>query len=398
MLKRVAPALLLAAALTGCLDGGDKGESTRISGDTLTVYSSLPRHGLTAEAAAAVLAGQRRALRDAGGRVSGRRVRLVALDSSKPDGRGWDPGMVNANAERAKDDPTAIAYLGELDFGGSAVSLPTTNEAGLLQVSPGDGLTSLTRRPPGRPRAGPERFYPTDERSFIRLVPSDLRQAETLLALARRQGARSLAVLDDDEIYGRELAIVLASRARRAGIRVERVAEIRDDSAAVPDRVDELSEVRPGAVVYAGLPGDAYGPLMAALARRLPAVPMLGSAGLRAAPAPRAAPRTVTVLSAVRPAASYPKSGRRLLARLGDGRRPARPEALYGYESMRLVLDAVEQGGPDRAAVIKAALTPRMRSSVLGRYRVSSLGEVSENRFAAYRFEHGRLVFDRLVE
>ena len=60
--------------------------------------------------------------------------------------RSW-----RANAQRAADDPTAMAYLGELDYGATAVSLPITNKAGLLQVSPSDGLTSLTRRPPGRP-------------------------------------------------------------------------------------------------------------------------------------------------------------------------------------------------------------------------------------------------------
>jgi branched-chain amino acid transport system substrate-binding protein len=55
---------------------------------------------------------------------------------------------VAANAKRAADDPTAMAYLGELDYGATAVSLPITNNAGVLQVSPGDGLTSLTERAP----------------------------------------------------------------------------------------------------------------------------------------------------------------------------------------------------------------------------------------------------------
>ena len=58
---------------------------------------------------------------------------------------------MNANADRAVEDPRAIAYLGELGFGGSAVSLPVTNAGRMLQVSPTDGLTSLTRsRPDGR--------------------------------------------------------------------------------------------------------------------------------------------------------------------------------------------------------------------------------------------------------
>ena len=124
---------------------------------------------------------------------------------------------MSTNADRAADDPSAIAYLGELDYGASAVSLPITNDAGLLQVSPGDGLTSLTQRPPGRPRAGPERYYPSDERSFVRVVPTDLDEARWLVERVARAAAAALAMVFDREIYGRELAGQIAALARRTG-------------------------------------------------------------------------------------------------------------------------------------------------------------------------------------
>jgi hypothetical protein len=41
-----------------------------------------------------------------------------------------------------------------------------------------------------------------------------------------------------------------------------------------------------------------------------------------------------------------------------------------------MVLDAIERGGPDRAAVARAALEPRERESPLGRFRVRSTGDV----------------------
>ena len=153
-----------ALALSGCLGDGGGDEPTRIEGDTATVYSSAPRHGASAAAASAVVAGERRALAEAGGRAGGLRIRFRELPATddEPD-HPWDPALVSENADTAADDPSAIAYLGELDYGATAVSLPITNDAGLLQVSPGDGLTSLTQRPPGRPRAGPERYYPSGE-------------------------------------------------------------------------------------------------------------------------------------------------------------------------------------------------------------------------------------------
>src|SRR3954453_21197423 len=103
--------LLLAAGISGC---GASSEGSRIHGDTITIYSSLPGHGVSAPAARAVAAGEGLALSDAGGRAGHRRVRLVRLDSTRPGGRVWEPDLVSANAKRAAADPTTVAYLGEL--------------------------------------------------------------------------------------------------------------------------------------------------------------------------------------------------------------------------------------------------------------------------------------------
>ena len=44
--------------------------------------------------------------------------------------------MTAGNAKTAAQDPSTIAYLGDLDSGATAVSLPLINAAGILQVSP----------------------------------------------------------------------------------------------------------------------------------------------------------------------------------------------------------------------------------------------------------------------
>ena len=209
---------------------------------------------MSAAAARAVVAGERRALADADGRAGGLRIRLRELPTTNdaPD-HPWDPALVSTNAHRAVDDPSAIAYLGELDYGASAVSLPITNDAGLLQVSPGDGLTSLTQRPPGRPRAGPERYYPSDERSFVRVGPSDLDEARWLVERVRASGGLRLATVFDREIYGRELAGQIAALARRDGIEPVASEEFRGEPDEIPEIAQELADARPDAVIYLGV-------------------------------------------------------------------------------------------------------------------------------------------------
>jgi ABC-type branched-subunit amino acid transport system substrate-binding protein len=247
---------------------------------------------------------------------------------------------VSTNAHRAADDPSAIAYLGELDYGATAVSLPITNDAGLLQVSPADGLTSLTKRPPGRPRAGPERYYPSDARSFVRVGPSDLEEAEWLVERVGADDGARLATVFDREIYGRELAGQIATLARRAGIEPVASKEFRGELDEIPEIARELAEARPDAVIYLGVARRTTGRLLGEIDAAMPAVPIFASSGVLAAREDLALPAGPARIEAVGPALAPERAG---------------------YDAMRLVLDAVEDGQRDRRRVIAGALRLRER-------------------------------------
>jgi branched-chain amino acid transport system substrate-binding protein len=399
--------LLCLLALGGCLgeDGGGS-EAQTVQGDSATIYMSMPAHGVSAPAARAAEAGARLALEDAQGRAGGLQLDLETLPSTEAaepgeEQRPWSAERVNANAELAVKDPRAIAYLGELAYGASAVSAPVTNDARLLQVSPLDGLTSMTRTPPGRPRSAPERLQPSGERNFARLVPSDLLQVETLLELVRSRGAERLAVIFDQDVYGRELAAQVIARARRDGPEPLRSEEYRGQVDEIPDIVRRTAEVRPDAIVYAGVAGPGMGRVLAQIEAQLPAVPVYGAAGLLArdpaAPIP-AAPLSVEALDPVVPADALPTAGRDVLRRIeqAGGAEMARAEAAYGYEAMRLVLDAVEAGGRDRDAVAGAALDLRERSGAIGRYSMRGTGDVDGGSFALHALSEGRFGFVRM--
>jgi hypothetical protein len=104
-----------------------------------------------------------------------------------------------------------------------------------------------------------------------------------------------------------------------------------------------------------------------------------------------AAPDNPFPLEAVAPRTPPPGAVLRRIVRR-QGLASARPEALWGYESMRVALDAIvaaERGhGPARrAAVVRAALTPRVRQSPIGGYRVHASGGVTGLPLALYRLD-----------
>jgi branched-chain amino acid transport system substrate-binding protein len=401
-------ALACAGVLGGCLgDDGEPTEDQPIRGHVLTLYSSGPTEGPSAATGKAVAAGQRQALADAGG-VAGRyRVRLVALAASKPDSGNWDPGQVSENASRAAQDPRAIAYLGELDLGASAVSVPVTNAAGLLQVSPLDGLASLTEEPP-RSEAGPERYYPSGRRSFLRLVPDDLVQARLIVGRLQALGMERPALVVGTGVYARELAGEVVAEARKAGIAPVQAKDLRDDPETVPDVVRELAEAqpdsKPDAVVLA-LARDRYTPqLLAGLVGALPRAALLTADGILVGrplvAAEGSAPPRLEAVAPQPPRGQRAVAGRRILDHIAreQGTQLATPAALWGYESVRVVLDAIGDaqrgGGPaDRAEVVRAALRPRVRHSPIGTYRVHRNGAVEGLPLALYRLQGDRFEY-----
>src|SRR5206468_2904830 len=96
--------------------------------------------------------------------------RAVFLDDAHS--RPWDAVAVGENARRAVQDSSAAAYIGELDSEPTRASVPITNDAGLVEVSPGAGGVDLTRPAAGYPNS-PDRYQPSGHANFARTVPAD---------------------------------------------------------------------------------------------------------------------------------------------------------------------------------------------------------------------------------
>jgi branched-chain amino acid transport system substrate-binding protein len=367
----------------------------------LTIYSSLPLSGDSRPQSEDVVRAEQLALEQAGGRAGAFPIRFVSLDDATQRAGTWTPGKTVANARRAGFDDTAIAYLGEFNSGATAVSLPVLNEAGILQVSPSNTYTGLTRAEGAEP-GEPTKYYPTDKRTFGRLVPADHLEAAALAALLQAERVKRVFIVDDTEVYGHGLARMVGRRLAARGVkRVGRTA-LRAHNATRIARAIRRSHA--DAMVYGGITQNGAARLWNAVHKRNPRLKLFGPDGVAERPFSRkltrgAAKRTLLTDPSLDPAA-YPPAAQAFYAafRARFGKEPE-PYAIRGYEAMSVVLDAIRRGGADRAAVVAAFFATRDRDSVLGRYSIDANGDATLSTYGVLRIDRrGRLVYDRTID
>jgi branched-chain amino acid transport system substrate-binding protein len=401
-LKPLLAAACAATLVAASACGEEQSRGGTVPGDTLTVFSSLPLQGPRAEQSQSIVNAEKLALRDSGGRVGDYKVNFASADDSTAGGDtvGWDPDKTAENARKAVENTRTIAYLGELDAGATAISLPITNEAGFPQVSPGSTAVGLTKFLPGAEKGEPDKFYPSGTRSFARVVPADDVQASAAAGWTRSLGARRVFLLGDKSLEGDGLVELYRAVAPEAGVTV--VGSDRMDPRAdeYRDLAREVARARPDAVYFGGAEGSNALRLWRDLGEAVPEALLIGSHNLLVPAFYERlgdAERRTYITSVAQHPSQLPPNGRRFVRDYTRefGERPD-PLAAYGYAAMSLVLDALDRAGDqaaERERVVEEVLDTRNLNSVVGRFSIDDNGDTSLERIAGYRVRNGRLVF-----
>jgi branched-chain amino acid transport system substrate-binding protein len=396
----------LAAVIPGAAGCGGTGVSgaSEAAGNQLAIYSSLPLQGPDAAISQQIVNGEKLALSGAGGRAGSFKVGYVSLDDSNPKSGRWDPGITASDAKTAAQDTSTIAYLGDYNSAATAISLPLINAAGILQVSPGSPYVGLTSSlDAGQDEPG--RFYPTGRRTFGRLPPGDTIEAAAQVRLMGLLGVHRVYVLDDQDPFQIPLSDLVAMGALRAGVAVA----AHDSIALAPGalytgEIEKIMHSGAQAVFLAGA-GEAG---TVALWRQLhaadPGLLLLGPSTMANEAFTSqvgAAAQSTYLTTPVLPSSHYPATAQRVLS---DYRRDfggeGGPYALYGYEAMSVVLDAIRGAGAhgnDRQIVIDRFFATSNRNSVIGRYSINANGESTLSSYGVDRVAGGRPVFYRAV-
>ncbi len=398
--------LVAAIGIAACGSSSSSSSSSSGSssggGKSLTIYSSLPLQGTSRGQSEAVVNGAKLALQQAGGKVNGLNVTYTSLDDSTAAAGKWDPAQVAKDAQQAASDSNSIAYIGEFNSGASAVSIPILNRVPLLQVSPSNTAVGLTANVPGATPGEPAKYYPTRKRNYGRIVPKDTIQAAALVALMKSDGCKSVYVLNDREVYGQGLATNVALAAKTAGLKVDGNQGI-DPKA--PNYRSQASQIHSPCFLFSGITANNGVQVYKDIAAADPSAKLYGPDGVAEAAFTTNEPaglqgRTQLTVATLDPKA-YPAAGRAFFKQFSATYNVASPDpyAIYGYEAMSVVLDAIKRSGSSsRQSVIDAFFQTKNRSSVLGTYSIDANGDTTLTTYGVYKVVGGKLVFSKSIK
>jgi len=388
-------------------DGG--GGGNQVSGNTLTIYSSLPLQGTSRGQSTAVINGERLALEELapGGKLGKYTIKYVSLDDSTAQNPGTaDEGQTAQNARKAAADDTTIFYLGEFNSGGTKVSLPILNKGGIPQISPANTYVGLTTDDPGSEPGEPQKYYPTGKRNYARVVPRDTIQGAALVSTMKEDGCNAVTLWNDGSTYGAGLARNVELSAKQGDLPVRN--KQRTDRNAANYR-SLASGIDTDCFLWSGVTGENGVQVYKDAAAACPDCKLYGPDGVSEAafsdPAEGGIPadvgrRTKTTVATLG-VKDLPAAGpvvEKFRAKYGTG--AIDPYAIYGYETMALALDVLKRAGDeanDRDKVIEELFNTKDRDSVLGTYSIDENGDTTLTDYGLYLIRDGEPTYSKKI-
>jgi branched-chain amino acid transport system substrate-binding protein len=405
-------AATLALGVAACGDdeeepeGGGASTEESSGGKELTVYSSLPLQGASRPQSEDVINGIKLALKQKGGKCGDYPIKYTSLDDATAAAGQWEAGATSDNARKAAQDENAIAYIGEFNSGASAISIPITNDGNLLQVSPSNTAFGLTKGGTGAEPGEPDKYYPSGTRNYGRVVPIDNIQGAALAQYMKDEGVTNVYILDDAEVYGKGVAKNTQTAAEELGIKIAGNDSWDGGAANYRALADKIKATGADAVFTGGIIDNNAPQLYKDLNSAMPDAKLFGPDGVATVDFTKEIPEEVqaqTYLTA--PTLSpdeLPPAGQQFYkdyeAEYGEPQDEIDPYAVYGYEAMAVVCDAIAQGGEDRQAVIDAFFATKGRESPLGTYDIDPDGDTTLSDYGGYKAEGGKLVFNKVIK
>ena len=353
------------------------------------IASDLPMQGASSARSEQMVEAIRVELERRGWRAGSVRVGFKPCDDSLRQTGEWEQGKCEQNARAYARDRTLIGVVGTYNSGCAEAMLPILNRAAggpVAMVSPGNTLVCLTKKASSCESGAPESYYPTGDRSYARVVPTDADQGAGLASFARQRELKSVYVLqakDDPTSAGQARAFTRA--ARKLEIDIAGEADWDPEARNYRRLMEKVKASRPDAVLLAGLTEQNGGRLIqekVAIVGINETVPLLapdGFAQQSTITAAGASSRGMFVTTPGRSPEELPQSGQRFIDDLRKrvGGRSLELYAPYAGQAAAVLLDAIARSGKERGRVAEALSGARVDDGIVGDFSIDRSGDTT---------------------
>ena len=405
VLGLAAAALLVVGCGGGAGGGGGGGEAP-----TAKIVSDLPLQGANRAQTTTMVNAIKLALQERDNKAGDINIEYESLDDATAQAGQWDAAKCAENAQSAAQDEEIIGWIGPFNSGCAAVEIPILNEAGLGMISPANTYIGLTK--PGGEPDEPEKYYPTGERNYARVIVADDKQGQSGAALMVEEGWESVYILDDKETYGKGLADQFEQAAEGQGIEVVGREGIDGSASNYRSLMNKIAQAQPDAIYFGGIIENNAAQLIkdkvgAGMSNE--EVAFIGPDGIfvdELLNQAGDAAEGIYVTFGGLPQSELSEEGQQFVQKYEEQYDdPIQPYTAYAYEAANVMLDAIEKaseeaGGdvPDRQAVIEQIFATEDYQGALGTWSFDEDGDTTLTELSVQTVENGEFKLDRVLD
>lgn len=325
------------------------------------------------------------------------RVGLQVCDDA-PRGNPNDEQACKSNARTYVASPSVIGVVGPLSSGCALFEIPILNEApggAIAIISPSATYVGLTRRVRASDSDEPDSYYPTGQRNFARVIPTDDVQAAADALVARDLRVRRVYALDMGDPPSTQFVNDFLRAARRLGVSVAGRSSWGLEQTSAARIADAIAKTGADGV-FLGVPSvpTSIGLLTALRARLGPGVQLMAPEVFdpETAKIAGAAAEGMTITQPGPSDDDLPPEGKEFVAAYAArfGERPTR-FALAAAQATDVMLDAIAASDGTRASVTRNLFKTRMSNGILGSFWITPTGDTTLNAVAVHRILDGEV-------
>ncbi len=370
--------------------------------NTIKIVSSLPMTGSSLGQTQTIVNAIKMALEESNNKAGDFAIVYEALDDATAAKGAWDAAKEADNANKSVADSDIMVYIGTYNSGAAKVAIPILNKAGLAMISPANSYPGLTKPGKGE-KDEPNIYYPSGKRNYSRVVPADDLQGPVGAAWAKEQGAKSVYILDDTELYGHGIAVLFADAAKKIGLEIKGGPEGIDTKASdYRALANKIKGTNPDLIYFGGITQNNAGKLLKDIRAVGIKAKFMGPDGIFEEAflkdAGEAAEGSFITFGGV-PADKMTGKGAEWYGKYKD-KYKSEPEAYaaYGYEAAKVTLAAIAKAGKkDRAAIMDALMATKDYDGVLGKWSFDQNGDTSLTTMSGQVVKSGKFQFEKTL-